>query len=247
MGGGPEPPAQKRNPSRKGRTCPAVSARCLPAPAPWGPPSCRSRWLDVGTAPARRTRGAAPPGHLHPHGPDLQDQLWGLGPPGARGHLLRYSRGHARVRNAEPETEAPLGDTHVHSQVAGDTVTLSHSHSHTHTFAQTHSRGHKGTPPKTRPHRYHRHTPERPHAPPRAQNSRHTRGHGDSCTPPARRRHRKTLTHTWPLAPGAPAPSPGNNNSPAGGRGGRPSIPPLVELGAPRGGEEVGAGGGRGD
>ena len=38
----------------------------------------------------------------------------------------------------------------------------------------------------------------------------------------------------------------GNNNSPAGGRSERPSVPPLVELGAPRGGEEVGAGGGAG-
>lgn len=142
-----EPPAGRER-SREGcvpLSLPAVPGGLRPA-APGG-------WT-LALPPARRTLRAAPPCHLHLLSSAVENQLWALGPSGTRGHSLRYSRGHASVRNGEPETEAPLGDTHVHRQVIGDTVT----HTHTQRFTQMHSRGHKGTHPKTRTHRYHRHT-----------------------------------------------------------------------------------------
>ena len=120
-----EPPAGRER-SREGcvpLSLPAVPGGLRPA-APGG-------WT-LALPPALRTLGAAPPCHLHLLGPALENQLWALGPSGTQGHSLRSSRGHASVRNGEPETEAPLGDTHVHRQVIGDTVTHTHTHTGSH-------------------------------------------------------------------------------------------------------------------
>lgn len=162
-----EPPAGRER-SREGcvpLSLPAVPGGLRPA-APGG-------WT-LALPPARRTLRAVPPCHLHLLSSAVENQLWALGPSGTRGHSLRYSRGHASVRNGEPETEAPLGDTHVHRQVIGDTVTHTHTHRGSHrctpggTRARIPRHGHTGiTDTHTRT----------SHALPRAQNSRHTRGH----------------------------------------------------------------------
>ena len=217
-----EPPAGRER-SREGcvsLSLPAVPGGLRPA-APGG-------WM-LALPPARRTLRAAPPCHLHLLSSALENQLWALGPSGTRGHSLRYSRGHASVRNGEPETEAPLGDTHVHRQVIGDTVT--HTHTEVHTDALQAAQGHASQDTDTQVSQTH--TPE-PHthcpehrtadthgdtrvlgetATPR--NTQTPRGHGDICRPPVRWRHRNTHTHTlahthtWLLARDAPALSPG--------------------------------------
>lgn len=223
--------------------CPAVSAR--------GPPGSRL-FLGASILPLQVARRwhchlpAAPAELRRPVTSTRSALPWRT----SSGGLVLQAPGDTRSGTVEDTRVSATGSQRQKPHLGTHTCPARYSeiqsltHTQVHTDALQGAQGHASQDSATQVSQTH--TPERSHAPPRAQNSRHTRGHGDICRPPARWRHRKTHT------PGSLLETPqpfrrGNNNSPAGGRSGRPSVLPLVELGAPRGGEEVGAGGGRGD
>lgn len=152
----------------------------------------------------------------------------------------------------DPETE-PHSGTHT------CTATYLEIQSHTHRFTQTHSRTHKKdtatqvSQTHTRTHTCTAQvTEQQAHIGTHKcmllgtwRNShpqKYTDTHGDTCRPPVRSRHqnRHTHTHTWLLHEKPEPLRPGNNNSPAGGLSGRPSVPPWVVKGAPERGPWAG-------
>lgn len=197
-----------------------------------------------------------PPYHLYPLSACPGEPALAVWPSRHRGHSLGYSREHMSVRNQGPRDRATLWDTHVHSHVLGDTVT--HTQVHTDTLqdtqeqtsedtatqvSQTHTRTHTCTAQVTEQQAHigtHKcmllGTWRNSHP------QKYTDTHGDTCRPPVRYRHqnRHTHTHTWFLHEKPEPLRPGNNNSPAGGLSGRPSVPPWVVKGAPERGPWAG-------
>lgn len=182
VGGGLEPPAQKRNPQKEGKgleedvsCCPCPLSTWLPAVPPGLHPATQGSWrlalspaCCTWTAPLEPRR---PITSIH-SSPVLENLLWLFGPP-HRGRSLQYSRGHTECLQPGTQREPHLG-THMCSARYREIQ----SHTQVHTDTLQDEQGYTSED-KTQSHRL-SHTLEYTHAQPRTQNSK-AQGHTRAC------------------------------------------------------------------